>query len=209
MKHQLVKNMENLHKEVIELFNKRHHVAHDIKHVTRVTALAKYIASQENYDIEEAEIAGLLHDVGRTVQIEEKGHGPAGVPLASQLLDKYTNYDQTIKDRILSAVRDHSNLNATGELTHIVQDADMLDGLGAIGIMRAYTSKADLIDYDPDNIIPKSGKQNTNTHDQIAFQMEWLGFMHTRTAKKIAAKRHAFIMGFLKEFSDEAHGIDY
>ncbi|MEI6237591.1 MAG: HD domain-containing protein [Candidatus Saccharibacteria bacterium] len=201
--------MEDLYTKVTEIFAQRHHIAHDIKHVTRVAKLAKYIAQQEGYDEKEAEIAGILHDVGRSVQDEEKGHGPAGAPLAQELLDKFTDYNKETKERILSAVESHSNLGTEGKLTHIVQDADMLDGLGAIGIMRAYTSKANLTDYDPENITPAIGKRDTNIHDQIAFQMEWVDFMHTPTAKKIATKRHDFMVNFLKEFSDEAQVLDF
>lgn len=153
-----MQNTQELYIEVKEHFGRKHHVAHGMDHVTRVAQLARYIAEQENYtDPQEAEIAGLLHDIGRTVQEEEKGHGPAGVPLAAELLDKYTTYDNEIKERILNAVRDHSGFQTEGELTHIVQDADKLDGLGAIGIMRAYTSKAHLPAYDADNVVPTSG----------------------------------------------------
>ena len=170
--------------------------------------MAKYIASQEGYDPKEAEIACLLHDMGRTVQKEGKGHGLAGVPLSKELLDKYTDYDDSTKKRILSAVENHSDLNVSGRLTHIIQDADMLDGLGAIGVMRAYTSHPNLLDYDQNNIIPKVGRRNTNMHDLMAFQMEWLDLIHTNTAKQIAARRHAFMMRFLEEFKSEAEGSD-
>jgi uncharacterized protein len=200
--------MDDLYKKVTEIFNQRHHAAHDIKHVTRVAALAKYIATKEGYDSREAEIAGILHDMGRTVQEEDKGHGPAGVPLAHELLNEFTDYDEATKNRILSAVSDHSNLKAAGELTHIVQDADMLDGLGAIGIMRAYTSRTDVPDYDPSNIAPTVGKKDTNMHDGIAYQMEWLGLMHTSTAKKIAKKRYDYMKNFLEEFKDEVQRKD-
>jgi len=201
--------MEDLTKQVTKLFNQNHHIAHDIKHVLRVVVLAKYIAKQEGYDIKEAEVAGLLHDIGRTVQAGDKGHGPAGVPLAHHLLDTYTDYDEETKSRILSAVEHHGDLNADGELTFIVQDADMLDGMGAIGIMRAYTSRAELTDYDPENIIATIGRHGTNIHDQIAFQMEWLEFIHTPAAKNIARKRHDFMAKFLEEFRDEAQGNDF
>jgi uncharacterized protein len=200
--------MNDLYKKVTELFNQRQHVAHDIKHVTRVAALAKYIAVQEGYDPREAEIAGILHDMGRIVQEGEKGHGPAGVPLARKLLNEFTDYDEDTKIRILSAVENHSDLKATGELTHIIQDADMLDGLGAIGIMRAYTSKANLPDYDTNNIAPTVGKRDTNIHDQIAFQMEWLDFIHTPNAKRIAQKRYIYMKKFLEEFKDEVQRTD-
>ena len=201
--------MDTLHTEVTDHFNEHFHIAHGVDHAERVAALARYIAEQESYDPDEAEVAGLLHDIGRTVQEEEKGHGPAGVPLATQLLDAYTSYDASAKERILAAVRDHSELHTEGRLTHIIQDADMLDGLGAIGIMRAYTSKATSPCYDPTNIAPTTGKRNATIHEQIAFQMEWLDMMHTATGRKIAEKRHTFMQKFLNEFKLEALGEDF
>lgn len=201
--------MQDLHKEVSELFNKKSHIAHDFKHVTRTAAIARYIAKQEGYDIKEAEIAGLLHDVGRTVQEEEKGHGPAGVPLARQLLDGFTDYDETTKLRILAAVRDHGEAKTEGKLTAIIRDADMIDGLGAIGIMRACTSKSHLPDYDPENFIPPMGqRRGTTVCGQIAFQMEWVdpGFMQTETGKRLARKRYEFMREFLDELQKEISG---
>jgi uncharacterized protein len=201
--------MNELQAEVIRLFQQGSHSAHDEKHALRVAALAKYIAQQEDYDPDEAETAGLLHDMGRTTQAPEKDHGPAGVPLAGQLLDTYTHYDAATKQRILTAVEQHSQLQTVGALTHIVQDADMLDGLGAIGLARAYTSKASLPDYDPANIIPTKGARNTTIHDQIAFQMEWLDFMHTPTGRRIARRRHRVMERFLELFRDEVEGKDF
>jgi uncharacterized protein len=201
--------MNQLYIEVAKHFAERQHIAHGMDHAERVARLAKHIALNESYDPVEAEIAGLLHDVGRTVQEEEKGHGPAGVPLASQLLNEYTDYPNTIKIRILNAVRNHSNLHTDGKLTHIVQDADMLDGLGAVGIMRAYTSKASLLCYDPLDIAPTVGSRDSTIHGQIAFQMEWLDMMHTKTGRIIAEKRHALMQQFLDNFKLEVLGQDY
>lgn len=201
--------MQYLTDKVTELFNKGSHIAHDINHVTRVVALAKFIAKNEGYDVEVAEVASLLHDIGRTVQESESGHGPAGVPLASQLLDQYTNYDAEIKKQILSAVENHSYLNTEGQLTHILQDADMLDGMGAVGIMRAYSANADLPCYDVKEIIPFEGKRKTTMNHSVAFQMEWLNKIHTETAKKIAIKRFQYMQKFLEQFRDEVNGTDY
>ncbi|HEY6736155.1 MAG TPA: HD domain-containing protein [Candidatus Saccharimonadia bacterium] len=200
--------MDELRTEIVRLFQQGSHIAHDEKHALRVAALAKYIATTEDYDTDEAEVAGLLHDMGRTVQDEEKGHGPAGVPLATKLLDEYTSFGAAAKERIVRAVAEHSGLHTEGKLTHIVQDADMIDGLGAIGLARAYTSKAQLPDYDPANIVPTKGVRDTNIHDQIAFQMEWLNFMHTTAGQRIAQKRYDFMKQFLETFRDEASAAD-
>jgi len=143
------------------------------------------------------------------VQDEEKNHGPAGVEPARQLLDQYTHLSDNVKQAILDAIRDHSLLETQGELTHIVQDADMLDGMGTIGIMRAYTSKASLPCYDPSNIAPTKGKRNTTIHEQIAFQMEWVDLMHTDTGKQLAKIKHQTMQAFLETFKREVEDLDF
>lgn len=205
--------MQNLYDAVAEHFSRGSHIAHDFKHVARTASVAKYIAEKEGYDTREAEVAALLHDMGRTVQEEEKGHGPAGVPLAKQLLDEYTEYDDNTKQRILRAVAEHSEVKTEGLLTHIVQDADMVDGLGATGIMRACSSKAHLPDYDPKNFIPSVGqRRGTTICGQIAFQMEWVdldgGFLHTKTGKMLGKERYEFMKLFLDTLQLEVTGGD-
>ncbi len=201
--------MNELRTEIAKHFNERAHIAHGFDHAERVTTLARHIAEQEGYDQDEAEVAALLHDIGRTVQEEEKDHGPAGVPLASELLDTHTTYDMATKTRILNAVRDHSAFKADGKLTHILQDADKLDGMGAIGLMRGYTSKASMECYDPADIAPAVGKRDATIHHNLAFQMEWVDMMETETGKKIALKRHAVMKDFLATFKAEVLGQDY
>ncbi|TAH32380.1 HD domain-containing protein [Candidatus Saccharibacteria bacterium] len=192
-----------------EQFEQRSHIAHGFDHVERVAKIAHYIAQHESFDSDIAEVAGYLHDIGRTVQEEEKDHGPAGVEPARRLLDEFSPYDDATKKQILKAIRDHSLLETEGGLTHIVQDADMLDGMGFIGIMRAYTSKFDLPCYDASNIAPTKGKRNATIHEQIAFQMEWVDFMHTDTAKKIARLRYQKMQEFLQGFEQEVLGNDF
>lgn len=205
-----MKNIPGLKQAVQAQFNKRSHIAHGVDHAFRVAQIAKYIAVQENYsDPEVAEVAGLLHDMGRTVQEEEKGHGPAGVPMASEMLDRYTDYDDETKQQILDAIRDHSAFKAEGELTHILQDADKLDGLGAVGLMRAYTSKYSLPAYDPADIAPNKGERNTTIHAQIAFQLEWVDMMETETGRALAKKRAEVMHNFLSTFKDEVEGSDF
>lgn len=201
--------MDELRKQVANHFNARSHIAHGFDHVTRVAALAKHIALSESYNQDEAEAAGLLHDIGRTVQEAEQGHGPAGVPLAKELLDTYTLFNTEAKQRILAAIHDHSAFETTEALTQIIQDADKLDGLGAVGIMRAYTSKSHLPCYDPLDIVPGTGQRDTTIHGQIAFQMEWLGMMYTKTGEEIAQKRYATMQRFLQSFENEVTGHDY
>lgn len=182
--------------------------AHDISHAQRVARLAQYIAEHEGYDPMEAEIAGLLHDMGRTVQREDKNHGPAGVPLASELLDRFTDYDEATKQRILAAVRDHSKFKAEGKLTHIVQDADKLDGLGAIGVARAYMHRSYLPIYDSSDLLPKKASVDLTSQAHLMWMLEWVGMMETKTGRKLAEKRGAFMENFMHQIAREATADD-
>lgn len=206
-----------LRAEVIHIFAKGHQqLGHDIDHPLRSAELAERIAEHENYpDINEAWAGGLLHDMGRAAQPTETGHGPAGVPVASRLLDKYTDFDASAKQRILKAIEVHSRLNQKGKLTHIIQDADMLDGMGSIGLERAVKIAAALRDCAPDNIIPvfttkpRDQFNIQTTHERIAMHMNWINLVHTPIAKRIAAKRWQTMQQFLETYRDEATLKDF
>jgi len=204
--------MDNLYKEVAKHFSNHNNIlnniSHDFKHILRSTKIAKFIAEREGYDIREAEVACLLHDMGRTVQEESKDHGIAGVPLATKLLDEYTDFDISAKTRILAAVRDHCELNVPGVLTHIVQDADMLDGMGAIGLMRNYISNPNILDYRPEEIIPNEFRRGISMHDSMPYQLNYINLIHTDTGRAIAKNRHDFMLRFLEEFNIEAQSLD-
>ena len=195
--------MQKLTDKVTEIFNTNSQVAHDFSHVQRVVILAKFIAKNEGMDVAAAEAAALLHDIGRTIQSVEHNHGPAGVPLASKLLDECTNFDIETKNQILDAVKNHSELVTEGIITHIVQDADMLDGLGAVGIMRCYSASYKLPCYVNGEIFPEIGEKYKTMNHGFVFQMEWMNYIHTETAKKIAIKRHDFMQKFIDEFRHE------
>ena len=96
----------------------------------------------------------------------------------------------------------------------IAQDADRLDGMGAIGIARtfAYGGKNRNLLYDPDNNelvnaeeYYKNGSKTSISHfyDKL---LKLKDLMNTDTAKKIAKERHKYLENFLEEFLDEWNG---
>lgn len=195
--------MEKLYKAVRELFEPYQPIAHDIKHALRTAALAKQIAHAEGYDEQEAEAAGLLHDVGRTVKESTIPHAQEGAPLARKLLDAHTVFSEEAKARIVKAIEVHSDLHTEGTLNNILQDADKLDGMGAIGISRAYLSIQP--DYDPQNIIPTQANYGSfqSAHELITLEIEWYDMLYTETAKTIGNPRYEFAKRFLEEFKRE------
>ena len=201
--------LDKLRNRVEQVWAVRYIPAHDIKHTLRVAALARHIATHEGGDPDEAEAAGLLHDLGRLTQDEEAGHAEAGVEWADSILRETTEFSDDARQRILSAVRQHSRLRSKGLLANIIQDADKLEGLGAVGLMRAYVSKSHLLDY-PEGVIAERGSiAARNISEQIAFQMEWFDMLYTTTAKDMGERRYCFMRDFLSELKTDIDEASY
>ncbi len=184
---------------------------HDIKHTLRVAALARKIARSEEYDKDEAEAAGLVHDFGRTLEVSEEEHAEAGLEMAREALEKYTDFKKEAIERVIDAVAQHSNKTSVGKLANILQDADKLDGLGAMGILRGYISKADIEDYD---LELKTDDQNVGRKvkslvAQLRFQMEWYEMLYTKTAKLIGKERYLFMVEFLERLKQEIEESEF
>ena len=104
--------------------------------------LARVIAPPEGVAPWLAECAALLHDVGRAAPGPESEHGQRSAELAAPLLAGLALTDAE-RGELLHAVRWHNSVRDDTRLLCVLRDADMLDGLGAVGLMRAFTSKAD------------------------------------------------------------------
>ena len=189
---------------------------HDWFHIERVWKMAKQIAIQENANIFITELGALLHDIADHKFVEN--HEKESIKRVRKILSPYLD----ITNDEINAV-EHIVLNCSykgGVETNkmqslegkIVQDADKLDAIGAIGIARtfAFGGKFGSILYDP-NIKPMEHKslesyQKNRTHTINHFYEKLLklkDLMHTETGKKIALKRHQFMESFLNEFYNE------
>lgn len=197
--------MEDLYKAVKARFDEYHAPAHDYKHALRVSVNARIIAEAEGYDPHEAEIAGLLHDMGRTIKDLNDTHAHEGGPIARELLDKYTEFSKEVKDRIQESVYIHSDPTSEGTLNNIIQDADKLDGLGAIGISRAYTTHNTKPDYFEGQVIPERTDyyKSKTSHEAIMWQLEWYNMLYTDKAKEIGRHRYKFMKQFMEQFKKE------
>lgn len=197
--------MDGLYQAVKKRFETYHAPAHDFKHVHRVSVLARIIAEAEGYDAKEAEIAGLLHDMGRTLKDLKDTHAHEGAPIARELLDKYTDFSEEVKDRIQQSVYIHSDPTSEGKLNNIIQDADKLDGLGAIGINRAYTTHHTKPDYFEGDIIPTPTDyfKSKTSHEAIMWQIKWYDMLYTDKAKEIGRPRYEFMKAFMEQIKEE------
>ncbi len=131
---------------VVEAFR----IAHEMPHIRRVYANALRLAKAEGYYHQDrVAAAALLHDIGLPVVQKRGDHPTVGAELAGQFLLANGLFTSDEIAEICQAIVDHGRLDGTAPLSHILCDADRLEMLGNIGIMRAFTSKAHLPVYDP------------------------------------------------------------
>ena len=194
---------------------------HDWFHIERVYHNALLIARGEEVNLFIVELGAMLHDIA-----DSKFHdgneliGPQKAAAFLQSLD----IDEEIIDHVIKIINNisfKSSLDNTGAKRfdspefRVVQDADRLDAIGAIGIARAfnYGGFKNRSMYDPD-ILPnleqdketyKKSKAPTINHfyEKLLLLKDK---MNTPTGKKIAEERHVFMEQFLKQFYSEWDG---
>ena len=188
---------------------------HDWFHIERVWKIARKIAEKEGGNLEIIELSALLHDIA-----DPKFHNGDEV-LALEISRGFLeseNVSEDIVEQVLFIIKNISFKNR-GELPEnlplelkIVQDADRLDAIGAIGIARTFNFggfKNNLM-YHPE-IKPnlhqtkeEYKKSNGTTINHFYEKLLLLkDLMNTETAKKIASERHDFMLKFLDEFYKE------
>lgn len=184
-------------------------VAHGWLHTDRVRHHIRILAPAEGVDPLLADLAALLHDVGRTQPGPEDEHGARSATLAESLLAGLPLTGDE-REAVLHAVRWHNSQRADTPLLCVLRDADMLDGLGAVGIMRAFMSKSHLPPYDPVAAFQLNGDpwSLATCSDQILAQRSWLNWLNTDTARQIARDRASFMDAFLDQVQGELPATD-
>lgn len=187
---------------------------HDWYHIERVYNLAKYIAEKENADSFIVEMTALLHDID---DWKFSKSNDSNTTVTENFLKSIEVDDESFKT-IIKIIQTMSYKGGVVDSTQhtiegkIVQDADRLDAIGAIGIARtfAYGGHKNRPIYDP-SIKPMDFKsldevKNAENHTINHFYEKLLklkDLMNTDTAKEIAKKRHKFMEDFLQEFYSE------
>jgi uncharacterized protein len=200
-----------------------HRIAHGYKHVDRVRRWALAIAREEGFsELTLLEAAALLHDIGLAHVEQRNQHARVGAEVAAQFLRERRLFSAQENEAIVDAVRNHNALHDLGPLATILRDADILDMLGAVGVMRAFTSKYAQPTYDPRNIKGETWGMTVRDVDrlfaegkgigayivdQINFQASCAGNLRTETAKRIAAPLVEYMRGFLIQLECEIGGI--
>jgi uncharacterized protein len=176
--------------------------AHGWMHVDRVRRMAIKIACAEGVDPWLAALAALIHDVGRTVPGPGSEHGLRSSELAAPLLGELRLTESEQRD-VLHAVRWHNSTRSDTPLLCVLRDADMLDGMGAIGLMRAFMSKHMLPAFDPGALFAEARRPPVHVADQVCFQMTWVERMNTETGRMLAEERLTFMRAFVDEVRRE------
>lgn len=197
---------------------------HDWWHVYRVWQNAKNIAILEkknypNLDTELVEITAILHDIS-----DYKSNGGdeelGGIIAKNFLLDNgYDKSDQV--QFIIDNMSFKGGFKKDGELSiegKIVQDADRLEAIGAMGVARAFAyggNKGRQI-YNPEketinhlNVESYKNNNSTSVHHFYEKLLLLKDRLNTETAKKVAQKRHQFLVQFLDQFFDEWNGKEF
>ena len=198
-------------------------IGHDFKHADRVRNWALRIAQEEGYeDLQAVEVAALLHDIGLAQVKKRSLHGPIGSLMAVEFLTEKNIFPEDVVKEIGTAIRYHNSIqHGNGRLLDIVRDADILDLLGAIGIMRAYTSLSSRPEYDPENVKGEMWGASAREYDRrfdeglgtgdyivdhLNFHISCYGNLHTEAAKRLAKPLVEFIRDFIIQLESEVMG---
>ena len=191
---------------------------HDWWHIYRVWKLAKTIAKTEKANLFIVELGALLHDIADAKF--NNGNEKIGPQKARDFLTKLKAEEEDIQ-HIENIIANISFKGGKEKQTFhspelaVIQDADRLDAIGAIGIARTFNYggfKNHKI-YDPTippNLNMTKEEYKNSTAPSLNHFYEKLLLlkdkMNTKTGKKLAIKRHKFMETYLKEFYLEWEG---
>ena len=194
---------------------------HDWFHIERVYKNSLLIAKEENVDLLIVSLGALLHDIADAKF--HNGDESIGPKVASDFLISMNVSAQIIEHvvAIINNISYKSSLELKADKfssleLQVVQDADRLDAIGAIGIARAfnYGGFKNRSLYNPDilpNLEITKEEYKKSTAPTINHFYEKLLLlkdkMNTRSGKKLAKKRHLFMVKYLNQFYSEWNGI--
>ncbi len=192
---------------------------HDWWHVHRVWNMARRLAREEGAYIFVVEMASLLHDVG-----DKKLHG-GDESVTPKMIDAWLDevgvgglrrdhIQYIVKNLSYSAHLEGHKIRMSRDLM-VVQDADRLDAMGAIGVGRTFAfggHKGNIMYHPkvaPNEMLTKEEYDNavgTTVNHFYEKLLKLKDLMNTDTAKKIAEERHTFMETFLERFYKEWEG---
>jgi uncharacterized protein len=187
--------------------------AHDISHILRVVEAAKLLCIEEGANIDVVLPAAYLHDCVTLPKNHPDNHKSSTMAAdkAIRLLENLEGYDNRLLSQVHHAIQTHSysaNLKAETLEAKVLQDADRLDGLGAIGVSRCMA------------VAGKLGNKIYQMHDPFCEQrnadskvsavdhfyeklFKTATTMQTQAGRAEAKKRVEFMQEFLAQLGSE------
>jgi uncharacterized protein len=195
--------------------------AHDFSHITRVFRNAKFIGEKEGADMRVLLLAALLHDAFAEAKNSKSiEHGASQASQSDLRTDRKKAVDDLLRENDVSAKTREQVLYAVevhrfskGILpktleAKILQDADRLDAMGAIGIARVFMTGGTLgrALYSPEDPFcrarePDDGLWNLDHFYRKLLKLE--AGMHTETGRKMAEKRAGVLRRYLRDLEEE------
>jgi uncharacterized protein len=205
--------LADIYQEVQQRFAEFDDPAHGWEHVRRVYDLALRIADEEGADRLITGSAALLHDIGRLIHRKGTPHALLSVEESREMLKRYPVGPEQVEN-ILHAIEAHSFSQGIEPRTleaRVVRDADRLDGLGALGILRWAISgtikrKAQTKSYHPEDPFGEHHELNDRLYMLDHFFTKLLKLedgMYTTTGRALAQQRTTYMRGYLQELRAE------
>ena len=194
---------------------------HSIDHLERTLHYALYLQSKEGGDRLVVGISAFIHDIHRIMGAQQNRFvsPKESLPVVQEFL-KDVDITENQKQRVLSAIEHHEEysfgsggINVSDIESLILQDADNLDAIGAIGLVRTikYSIAHNIPDYDASVPLYQNAyderKEDPSTIHHINNKLIRLGEnMNTKTARELAEKKTKLMKDFLDMFIKESTG---
>lgn len=204
--------LDDLRRQVEKMLEGRD-PGHDFEHIMRVYKNAQKIGRQEGADMKVLLAAVLLHDLVVYPKGSAKRSKSAddSADLAEKILQK-RGWPKATIDKVSYCIRTHSYSKRIMPVTleaKILQDADRLDALGAIGIARTFSvgGSENRKFYNPEDPFWNSSREPDDriwTLDHFQSKLLHLqNTLHTKAARKVARERTGFMRQFIRELAKE------
>ncbi len=196
-------------------------LAHDYGHVERVRNWAlRFAKAVGGVDMEMVQTAALLHDIGLAYVTERRFHGKVGAEKTAVFLQQHNLFTPNEIVAICEAIRCHTKMTGGGLLGNILRDADIMELLGAVGIMRGCSSvymrpafidgnvKGEMWGIDADGVTArfKQGMgTGTTIMDHLNFQISCYENLQTDVARELGRPLIDYTRKFILQFEYEVN----
>ncbi|MDE6583506.1 MAG: HD domain-containing protein [Clostridia bacterium] len=208
-------------REKIKVYFEKDASGHNVDHLERTLNYALYLQSKEGGDLVVVALSAYIHDIHRILSVErERFVSPKeSLPVCESFL-KGLNITEKQKQHILHAIEHHEEyafgkdkIQIDDIESKILQDADNLDAIGAIGIVRTlkYGIARNRLVYDPTVPLYQNdyteSKEDISTIHHIYNKLLRLGeYMNTKTARQLAEKKTQLMKDFIEMYIKETTG---